>query len=124
MFLGFFLGIVFLLAMVLIIYFKQISEGFEDRKRYEILNKVGLDKKDVKRTINKQIVQVFFLPLVGAVIHVAFAFKMITKLLLIFNLTDTGLIVMCTVIATLLFTLIYVFVFKMTAKAYYRIINR
>lgn len=123
-FLGFFLGIVFLLAMVLIIYFKQISEGFEDRKRYEILNKVGLDQKDVKRTINKQIIQVFFLPLLGAVIHVAFAFKMITKLLLIFNLTDTGLIVMCTVGAILVFTLIYVFVFKMTAKAYYRIINR
>lgn len=123
-FLGFFLGIIFLLAMVMIIYFKQISEGFEDRKRYEILNKVGLDKKDVKKTINKQIIQVFFLPLLGAIIHVAFAFKMITKLLLIFNLSDTNLIFYCTLITIAIFAVIYIFVFKMTAKAYYRIINR
>jgi putative ABC transport system permease protein len=123
-FLGFFLGIVFLLAMVMIIYFKQISEGFEDRKRYEILNKVGLDKKDVKKTINKQIIQVFFLPLVGAIIHVAFAFKMITKMLLIFNLTDKTLILGCTLLTIAIFIVIYVLVFKLTAKAYYRIVNR
>ena len=113
-----------MLAMVMIIYFKQISEGFEDRKRYEILNKVGLDKKDVKKTINKQIIQVFFLPLLGAIIHVAFAFKMITKLLLIFNLSDTNLIFYCTLITIAIFAVIYIFVFKMTAKAYYRIVNR
>lgn len=123
-FLGFFLGIVFLLAMVMIIYFKQISEGFEDRKRYEILNKVGLDKKDVKKTINKQIVQVFFLPLIGSIVHVAFAFKMITKMLLIFNLTDKSLILGCTLLTIAIFTVIYVLVFKLTAKAYYRIVNR
>lgn len=123
-FLGFFLGIIFLLAMVMIIYFKQISEGFEDRKRYEILDKVGLDKKDVKKTINKQIIQVFFLPLLGAIIHVGFAFKMITKMLLIFNLTDTTLILGCTLVTIVLFAIIYIVVFKMTAKAYYRIVNR
>lgn len=122
-FLGFFLGVIFLLAMVMIIYFKQISEGFEDRKRYEILNKVGLDKKDVKKTINKQIIQVFFLPLLGAIIHVAFAFKMITKLLLMFLLTDTTLIFICTIVTIVIFAVIYIFVFKMTAKAYYRIVN-
>lgn len=122
-FLGIFLGILFLLAMVMIIYFKQISEGFEDRKRYEILNKVGLDKKDVKKTINKQIIQVFFLPLLGAIIHVAFAFKMITKLLLMFALTDTTLIFFCTLVTIVIFVVIYIFVFKMTAKAYYRIVN-
>lgn len=122
-FLGFFLGVIFLLAMVMIIYFKQISEGFEDRKRYEILNKVGLDKKDVKKTINKQIIQVFFLPLLGAIIHVAFAFKMITKLLLMFALTDTTLIFFCTLATIVIFAVIYIFVFKMTAKAYYRIVN-
>lgn len=122
-FLGFFLGVIFLLAMVMIIYFKQISEGFEDRKRYEILNKVGLDKKDVKKTINKQIIQVFFLPLLGAIIHVAFAFNMITKLLLMFSLTDTTLIFFCTLVTIVIFAVIYVFVFKMTAKAYYRIVN-
>lgn len=122
-FLGFFLGVIFLLAMVMIIYFKQISEGFEDRKRYEILNKVGLDKKDVKKTINKQIIQVFFLPLLGAIIHVAFAFKMITKMLLVFNLTDTTLILGCTLVTIAIFAVIYIFVFKMTAKAYYRIVN-
>lgn len=123
-FLGFFLGIVFLLAMVMIIYFKQISEGFEDRKRYEILIKVGLDKKDVKSTINKQIIQVFFLPLLGAIIHVAFAFKMITKLLTLFALTDTTLILGCTLVTIAIFAVIYIFVFKMTAKAYYRIVNK
>lgn len=123
-FLGFFLGIIFLLAMVMIIYFKQISEGFEDRKRFEILNKVGLDKKDVKKTINKQIVQVFFLPLLGSIVHVAFAFKMITKMLLIFNLTDKSLILGCTILTIAIFTVIYVVVFKLTAKAYYRIVNR
>lgn len=123
-FLGFFLGIVFLLAMVLIIYFKQISEGFDDRKRYEILSKVGLDQKDVKKTINKQIIQVFFLPLLGAIIHVAFAFKMITKMLMIFALTDITMILLCTIGTIALFAVIYVFVFKMTAKAYYRIVRR
>lgn len=123
-FLGFFLGIIFLLAMVMIIYFKQISEGFEDRKRYEILDKVGLDKKDVKKTINKQIIQVFFLLLLGAIVHVGFAFKMITKMLLIFNLTDTTLILGCTLVTIVLFAIIYIVVFKMTAKAYYRIVNR
>lgn len=122
-FLGFFLGVIFLLAMVMIIYFKQISEGFEDRKRYEILNKVGLDKKDVKKTINKQIIQVFFLPLLGAIIHVAFAFKMISKLLLMFALTDTTLIFFCTLVTIVIFAIIYIFVFKITAKAYYRIVN-
>lgn len=122
-FLGFFLGVLFLVAMVMIIYFKQISEGFEDRKRYEILNKVGLDKKDVKKTINKQIIQVFFLPLLGAIIHVAFAFKMITKLLVMFALTDTTLIFYCTLVTIVIFAVIYIFVFKMTAKAYYRIVN-
>ncbi|WP_455715936.1 FtsX-like permease family protein [Anaerosporobacter sp.] len=123
-FLGFFLGIVFLLAMVMIIYFKQISEGFEDRKRYEILNKVGLDKKDVKKTINKQIIQVFFLPLLGAIIHVAFAFKMITKMLVLFQLLDTTLILNCTLVTIAIYAVIYIIVFKMTAKAYYRIVNR
>ncbi|WP_167954969.1 FtsX-like permease family protein [Anaerosporobacter faecicola] len=123
-FLGFFLGITFLLAMVMIIYFKQISEGFEDRKRFDILNKVGLDKKDVKKTINKQIIQVFFLPLVGAILHVSVAFKMITKLLRIFELTNTMLVFQCTLVTIGLFALIYIFVFRMTAKAYYRIVKR
>jgi putative ABC transport system permease protein len=124
LFLGLFLGLIFLLAMVLIIYFKQISEGFEDRKRYEILSKVGLDQKSVKKTINKQIIQVFFLPLLGAIVHVAFAFKMITRMLLIFELTDTTLIFLCTLGTIGLFVVIYVLVFFLTAKAYYRIVRR
>lgn len=122
-FLGLFLGLLFLMATVLIIYYKQISEGYEDKQRYEIMQQVGMDKQEIKRGIRSQILMVFFLPLLMAVIHIAFAFQVITKLLLLFGLTNTGLFLICTFVTILLFALIYAIVYSLTAKAYYRIVK-
>ena len=96
-FLGIFLGILFLMATALIIYYKQISEGYDDHDRFQIMQKVGMSRKEVKKTIHKQILTVFFLPIVVAVIHVGFAFGVICKLLSIFYLTDVGLFLLCTI---------------------------
>ena len=123
LFLGIFLGGLFLMATVLIIYYKQISEGFEDRNRYQIMQKVGMSRREVKKTVNSQIRMVFFLPLGLAVIHVAAAFQLMRKLLSSFNLTNTGLFVTCTIGTILVFTVIYGVVFKLTAREYYRIVT-
>lgn len=123
LFLGVFLGTLFMMATVLIIYFKQISEGYEDRDRFEIMQKVGMDKTEVKKTIGKQILMVFFLPLAGATVHVAFAFRVMAKMLAAFRLTDTGLILICTIVVTLIYALIYALVYWWTAKAYYRLVK-
>ncbi|BCN28868.1 ABC transporter permease [Anaeromicropila herbilytica] len=123
LFIGVFLSLLFLLATVLIIYFKQVSEGFSDRKRFVILRKVGMDQKAIKQTINKQIIMVFFLPLVTAVIHIAFAFKMICMMLQMFYLTNTDLFVKCTIGTILVFSVIYVAVYLTTAKVYYKVVN-
>lgn len=122
-FLGIFLGALFLMATVLIIYYKQISEGFDDRERFVIMQKVGMSKKEVKSTIRRQILMVFFLPLIVAAIHIAFAFPMITKILEIFNLTNITLFFTFTVITVLIFAVIYIIVYTMTAQSYYRIIS-
>lgn len=124
LFLGIFLGGLFLMATVLIIYYKQISEGFEDRNRYQIMKKVGMSRKEIKKTINSQIRMVFFLPLGMAVLHVAAAFRLIQRMLRAFNLTNTNLFIACTLGTILIFGLIYGFVFKMTAKEYYRIVTK
>lgn len=121
-FLGIFLGFLFLLGAVLIIYYKQISEGFEDRQRYIIMQQVGMSLDEVKDSIKSQVLSVFFLPLVAAAVHVAFAFKMITKLLLVFNLTDRIVFIVCTVATFAAFALLYGFVYRMTARVYYRIV--
>lgn len=121
-FLGIFLGLLFLLGAVLIIYYKQITEGFEDRQRYIIMQQVGMSREEVKDSIRSQVLSVFFMPLVAAAVHVAFAFKMITKLLLVFNLTDTMLFITCTVITFLAFALLYGVVYRTTARVYYRIV--
>ncbi|WP_206459005.1 ABC transporter permease [Anaerovorax sp. IOR16] len=123
LFIGCFLSVLFLMATVLIIYYKQISEGYEDRNRFQIMQKVGMSKREVRRSIRSQVMTVFFLPLIVAVIHVMFAFPMISKLLLLFNLTNTMLFVSCTVITILIFSMIYGIVYWMTAKEYYRIVN-
>lgn len=123
LFLGVFLGSLFMMATVLIIYFKQISEGYEDSERFEIMQKVGMDKREVKKTIGKQILMVFFLPLVGAMIHVAFAFPVITKMLAAFRLTNVALIFFCTIFAALVFAVLYGLVYKLTAKAYYKLVK-
>jgi putative ABC transport system permease protein len=123
LFLGVFLGVLFMMATVLIIYFKQISEGYEDHNRFEIMQKVGMDKQEVKRTIRKQILMVFFLPLIGAIIHVAFAFKVITKLLAIFNLSNITLILICTIITALVYAALYALVYSLTARTYYKLVK-
>lgn len=123
-FLGIFLGGLFLMATVLIIYYKQISEGIEDRSRYQIMQKVGMSRREVKKTVNSQIRMVFFLPLGLAVLHLAAAFQLIRRLLSTFNLTNTNLIVTCTIGTVLIFAVIYALVFKLTAREYYKIVTR
>ncbi len=122
-FLGFFLGTLFLMATGLIIYYKQISEGYEDKERFNIMQKVGMSKEEVKKTIRTQTLLVFFLPLIVAVIHLAFAFPVITKLLRLFALTNTTLFLICTVITILAFAGIYVILYRLTARTYYRIVS-
>lgn len=122
-FIGLFLGLLFIMATVLIIYYKQISEGYDDKERFEIMQKVGMDKREVKKSINSQILMVFFLPLVMAVIHLAFAFKIITSLLKIFNLTNINLFVICTTSTILVFAIFYIAVYYATSKVYYRIVK-
>lgn len=122
-FIGIYLGSMFIMATVLIIYYKQISEGYDDRERYQIMQKVGMSKKEVKRSIRSQVLSVFFLPLVVAVIHVAAAFKVMTKILGVLNLTNVSLFAVCTIITIAVFAVFYIIVYSITAKEYYRIVN-
>ena len=122
LFIGIFLGIIFLMATTLIIYYKQISEGYDDRERYQIMQKVGMSKKEVRQSIRSQVLLVFFLPLIMAVIHLAFAFKIITKLLSVLNLTNVSLFFMYTVGTVAVFAVIYAVIYSITAKEYYKII--
>lgn len=122
-FIGIYLGSMFIMATVLIIYYKQISEGYDDRERYQIMQKVGMSKKEVKRSIRSQVLSVFFLPLVVAVIHVAVAFKVMTKILGVLNFTNVSLFAVCTIITIAVFAVFYIIVYSITAKEYYRIVN-
>ena len=122
-FLGIFFGILFLMATVLIIYYKQISEGYSDKERFEIMRKVGMSQREVKRAIRSQVLSVFFLPLIVAVIHIAVAFTVITKLLGMLNLTNVPLIFLSTVITVIVFAIFYGIVFGITTKEYYRIVK-
>lgn len=123
LFLGIFLGFVFLMATVLIIYYKQISEGYEDKERFEIMQKVGMSPREVKAAIHSQILKVFFLPLVMACVHLTMAFPMMNRLLLLFNMKNPGLFAACTVSVVGIFAVIYGIVFGITARAYYRIVG-
>ena len=122
LFIGIFLGIIFLMATTLIIYYKQISEGYDDRERYQIMQKVGMSKKEVRQSIRSQVLLVFFLPLIMAVIHLAFAFKIITKLLSVLNLTNISLFFMYTVGTVAVFAIIYAIIYSITAREYYKIL--
>ena len=122
-FLGVFLGIVFLMATVLIIYYKQISEGYEDRERFRIMQQVGLEKREIRRSINVQILIVFFAPLVVAGVHVAFDFNLVRLMLVLFGLNNAALTAWCTVGTFLVFALIYALVYLLTARVYYRIVS-
>lgn len=123
LFIGIFLGALFLMATVLIIYYKQISEGYDDRERFDIMQKVGLSKKEVRKTIHKQIIMIFFLPILVAVIHLVVAFHAIRILLFIFGLTNVGLFVLCTAVTILIFVAVYTAVYLLTARTYYRIVE-
>ena len=122
-FLGILLGVVFIFAAVLIMYYKQVSEGYEDQSRFEIMQKVGMTKKEIRKSINSQILTVFFLPLITAGIHLAFAFPMLHKLLVLFNLTNLNLLIIVTVSCYLIFALFYILVYRVTSKAYYNIVS-
>ncbi len=121
--LGIILSTVFIFAAVLIIYYKQISEGYEDQSRFEIMQKVGMTKKEIRKSINSQLLTVFFLPLIFAGMHLAFAAPIIKKLLLIFNLTNLNLFIITVLISFAAFALFYMIVYKITSNAYYKIVS-
>lgn len=123
LFLGLFLGILFLMITVLIIFYKQISEGYDDKERFSIMEKVGMSNDEVKATIRSQVRTVFFLPILMAAIHVGMAFPMIKRLLALFGLSNTALFTGCMAGTILVFTLIYLLVFLKTSKTYYKIVG-
>lgn len=123
LFLGIFLGLLFLLATVLIIYYKQISEGYEDQRRYLILRQVGMSRREINASIQSQILLVFFLPLGAAALHVFAAFPMLSRMLELFNLFDVGLFALCTAGTLAVFCVIYALVFALTARAYGKIVG-
>lgn len=122
-FLGVLLGIVFIFAAVLIIYYKQVSEGYEDQSRFDIMQKVGMTKKEIKRSINSQILTVFFTPLFMAGVHLAFAFPLVRKLLLLFGLTNVQFLIMTTIGCYLIFALFYLIVYWATSRSYFSIVS-
>ena len=123
-FLGIFLGTVFIMAAVLIIYYKQVCEGYEDRKRFVIMQNVGLDGHMIKESIRSQILIMFFLPLLTAAIHISFAFPMIVRLLAVMNLTNVKLFAVCTAGVVLLFACFYGIIYIITSRVYYNIVKR
>ena len=123
LFLGILLGFVCLFSTILIIYYKQISEGYEDRARFQIMEKIGMEASEVKKTIGSQLTLQFFLPLVTAGVHTAFAFPILLKLLQVLMLSNTQLFILCTVITFAVFALVYTLVYLLTAKTYYKIVH-
>ncbi len=123
-FIGIFLGLLFTVAMILLIYYKQITEGYYDRERYVIMQNVGMSQKDVKASIHSQILTVFFLPLITAGIHLIFAYPVVEKILAVLNLSNTRLYVYCTIGCFAVFSLLYVAVYGWTAKLYYGIVKK
>ena len=122
-FLGIFLGTMFLMITVLIIFYKQISEGYEDRERFIIMEKVGMSKKDVKSSIRSQIRMVFLLPIAVATIHVIAAFPMTRRLLAMLNMSNYKLYMVCVIATVIVFAIIYVIVFLLTSRTYYKIVG-
>lgn len=122
-FIGIFLGLLFVMATVLIIYYKQISEGYDDKERFAIMQKVGMSREEVKASIRSQVVTVFFLPLITAGIHVAAAFPMFNKILILMNMENTEMYAVCTGICFLVFAVMYVVIYSITARTYYRIVS-
>lgn len=123
LFIGIFLSIIFMIGTVLVIYYKQISEGYEDRERFVILQKVGLDQKQIKQTINKQVLTVFFLPVIFAFLHLAFAYHMLSLILKVIGVVDTAMMLTVTLSICGVFALVYVLIFMITSRSYRRIVQ-
>ena len=124
LFIGILLGSLFLMGTAMIIYYKQISEGYEDQKRFEIMQKVGLSRREVRSSVRRQILMVFFLPLLMAMLHITMAFPMIRRMLLLFGMTNTKLFIGCTAGTVLIFAVVYGLIYLITARSYYHIVER
>ena len=122
-FIGIFLSIIFMVDTVLVIYYKQISEGYEDLERFVILQKVGLDQKQIKQTINKQILTVFFLPVIFAFLHLAFAYHILSLILKVIGVVDATMMLTITLSIRGIFALIYVLIFMITSRSYRKIVQ-
>ena len=123
LYLGVILSVVFLAAVVLLLYYKQITEGYEDQPRFAIMRNVGMTLPEIRRSIRSQMRTVFFLPLVGAGLHLVFAFPMVEKLLHLSGLTNTGLFAAVTAGCSLVFALFYLLTYRITSRSYYRIVS-
>lgn len=124
LFLGITLGLLFLIVTVMIIYYKQVSEGYSDRERFIIMQKVGMSRAEVKSTIHSQVLTVFFLPLITACVHLAFSFPIVSRLLLLFGLTNTAIFIISLVVTAAAFAVIYLIVYSLTARTYYKIVSK
>lgn len=120
---GIFLGFLFLMATVLIIYYKQVSEGYEDHDRFVIMQKVGMDKREVRRTINSQVKTVFLLPRAGRGVHMVFAYPMMSKILLLMNLGNQKIFLIGVLLTFFIFLAFYGLVYFFTARTYYRLVR-
>ncbi|MCI9367121.1 MAG: ABC transporter permease, partial [Oscillospiraceae bacterium] len=123
LFLGIILGVIFLMATVLIIYYKQVSEGYEDQGRFEIMRKVGLTQREVKSSIRSQVLLVFFLPIAVAAIHILFDFNLVARMLTLFGVRTIATVALCTVGTLLAFLAVYAVVYLLTARTYYKIVK-
>ena len=123
-FIGIFLGALFIMAAVLIIYYKQISEGYDDKERFEIMQKVGMSEREVKESIHSQVLTVFFMPLIAAGVHVILTYPMMMRIMSLLNMIDTVLYLKCYIVCFAAFTAFYIIVYMITAKSYYKIVRR
>jgi putative ABC transport system permease protein len=124
LFIGIFFGSIFLMCLLIIMYYKQITEGFEDQKNFDIMQKVGMSDIEVKRTIKKQILQVFFIPLAGAILHTTMGMFMVVNLMSVLQFYQTSLIITCAVGICVAFAIVYGICYNSTAKTYYKIVKR
>ena len=122
-YLGVLLCVVFVCATVLIIYYKQVCEGYEDQARFDIMQKVGMTRREIRRSVNSQLLTVFFLPLLGAGLHLAFAFPMLRRLLMLFELQNVALFAWASVVTFAVFAVFYSIVYRVTSAAYYSIVS-
>lgn len=123
LFIGILIGIMFLVGTVLVTYYKQLTEGYEDRANYQIMKKVGLPDDMIKKTASSQIIWMLFIPLFVAVVHTAVASKVLSGLLGLFGVWSYGILVKNLLIVTLVFLVFYLVVFKITSNIYYKIVN-